>query len=46
MSTLPKNTKQNNSIEQTFEEKQKNNDSEKQTGFGNKKLEGPNRPAE
>lgn len=44
MIKLPNQTNRNNSIEQEIEAKQRNKNLEKQTGYGDKKLEGPNRP--
>ncbi|WP_286173512.1 hypothetical protein [Geobacillus sp. E263] len=41
-----KQEKQNNSTEQQKKERQPEKDMEKQPGYGDKKLEGPNFPAE
>jgi hypothetical protein len=34
------------SLEQSYKDRQEGNDFEKKPGYGDKKLEGPNRPAE
>ncbi|HEY4552021.1 MAG TPA: hypothetical protein VIG80_02390 [Bacillaceae bacterium] len=39
-------TKRMNSKEQALKERDKGRDEEKAPGYGDKKLEGPNRPAE
>ncbi|MBA2875199.1 hypothetical protein [Thermaerobacillus caldiproteolyticus] len=41
-----KKTQQNRSGEQQYKDRQQEKDMEQQPGYGDKKLEGPNRPAE
>jgi hypothetical protein len=43
---IMKQAKQNNNVEQQQKKQQPEKDTEKQPGYGDKKLEGPNFPAE
>jgi hypothetical protein len=43
---MMKQPKQNNNLEQQQKKQQSEKDIEKQPGYGDKKLEGPNFPAE